>query len=159
MKKFTIYNLQFATNSKKGFVLLFTILVSSIVLLIALGISGISYREIILSSESRDGGIAFFAADSGIECALYALNKTNAVAPGEDGTWIINQTFSCNGVTIGSAENLSQGFLVGPSDNNCTRVDMLGFGSRPVIESKGSNVLCTNLSSPRAVERAIRVSY
>ena len=54
MKKPTTYNLQ-PTTYKKGFVLLFTILVSSIVLLIALGISGIAYRQIILSSEARDG--------------------------------------------------------------------------------------------------------
>ena len=158
MKKPTTYNLQ-PTTYKKGFVLLFTILVSSIVLLIALGISGIAYRQIILSSEARDGGIAFFAADSGVECALYALNKKNSIVPGEDGVWEISQTFLCNGEIIGSIADLSEGFLVGPNRNNCARVELLGFGDSPVIESRGSNVLCTNLASPRAVERAIRVSY
>lgn len=70
-----IHSLQNMISSRqspqKGFVILFAVIITSIVLLVSIGISGVIYKETLLSSSSRDGGYAFFAADSGLECALY----------------------------------------------------------------------------------------
>jgi len=54
-----------------GFTLLLALLVSSIVLAISLGVFGIVVREISLSTSARESRLAFYAANSGIECAVY----------------------------------------------------------------------------------------
>ena len=60
------------TNKKQqGFVILFSILVSTIILLMSAGIFRIAQKESVLSSYSRESQVAFYAADSGLECALY----------------------------------------------------------------------------------------
>lgn len=56
---------------KKGFVLAFSLLISSIVLALAFGIFNILLKQIVLTSSARDSQIAFYAADAGAECALY----------------------------------------------------------------------------------------
>ena len=54
-----------------GFTLLLAALISSIVLALGTSIFGIVQKELILSSIGRDSQHAFYAADSGAECALY----------------------------------------------------------------------------------------
>lgn len=54
-----------------GFVILFAVLISSIILLIGIGIFRITIKETILSSSARESMMAIFAADGGLECALY----------------------------------------------------------------------------------------
>lgn len=54
-----------------GFVLAFALLLSSVVLALAFGIFNILLKELVLTSSARDSQIAFYAADSGVECALY----------------------------------------------------------------------------------------
>jgi hypothetical protein len=54
---------------------LFAVLISSIILLIGLGIFRITVKETILSSAARESMIAFFASDGGLECGLYEENK------------------------------------------------------------------------------------
>lgn len=56
---------------KKGFVLAFSLLISSIVLVLAFGIFNILLKQIILTGSAKDSQIAFYAADAGTECALY----------------------------------------------------------------------------------------
>lgn len=58
-------------TSRRAFVLLFSLLISSILLAAGLGISRLMVRQINLASLSRESQVAFFAADSGIECALH----------------------------------------------------------------------------------------
>lgn len=56
---------------KRGFVLAFSLLISSIVLALAFGIFNILLKQIVLTSSAKDSQIAFYAADAGAECALY----------------------------------------------------------------------------------------
>ncbi|MDQ5893202.1 MAG: hypothetical protein QG640_213 [Patescibacteria group bacterium] len=58
-------------NEKGGYTLLFAVLVSSIVLSIGISILTISRKEFLLSASARDSTSAFYAADSGLECAAY----------------------------------------------------------------------------------------
>ena len=55
----------------RGAILLIAVTVSSLVLAIGLGILNITRKEIILSAYSKESGKAFYAADTGIECALF----------------------------------------------------------------------------------------
>lgn len=54
-----------------GYILLLSVLISSIVLGIAFGVYAISIKEIILASYLKDSAKAFAIADRAIECALY----------------------------------------------------------------------------------------
>ena len=56
---------------QRGAVLLIAVTVASLVLAIGLGILNITTKEIILSSYSKESGKAFYAANTGIECALF----------------------------------------------------------------------------------------
>src|SRR3990167_1921564 len=65
-------NCQLSTvNSQKGFTLLLAALVSSIVLARGTSIFQLAQKELTLSSIGRDSQFAFYAADTGAECALY----------------------------------------------------------------------------------------
>ena len=68
--KHTTYNIQHTTYNK-GYALILSIVVSSVVLSIGLSLLNIVQKELILSATGRDSQFAFYAADSGVECALY----------------------------------------------------------------------------------------
>lgn len=111
-------NISKQQKNKRGFVLLFAALVSSIILLVSVGIFNSVQKEVILSSYARESQRAFYAADSALECALYAdikgvvisdpdpltgLGGGNLVTP-----FTVNptgdqaHTFSCGGQDIDS---------------------------------------------------------
>lgn len=58
-------------KKNKGFVLLFSVMLSSIILAVALGVANIAYKEIRFSTSTKDTNNAFLAADTGTECALF----------------------------------------------------------------------------------------
>ncbi len=153
---------KFNTKNNQGFVLLYTVLIASIILAIALGIANISYQEVVLSSSAKDGNIAFFAADTGAECALYwDLNKRIF----ENSN---NASISCASSNISAAVG-AQFNLDLNNGANCAKVTIFkdspaGTGQTQ-IESLGYNASCASLNpasgvvNPRLVERAIRVTY
>lgn len=58
-------------QKNKGFVILFAITISSIILAIALGVANIAQKEVKFSTGARETNEAFLAADSAIEYALF----------------------------------------------------------------------------------------
>lgn len=60
-------------NYKKedGFTLVLSIFLSTIVLTITLSMMQLLYKQLTLSTADRESQIAFFAADTGMECAYY----------------------------------------------------------------------------------------
>ncbi|OGI95346.1 hypothetical protein A2917_02155 [Candidatus Nomurabacteria bacterium RIFCSPLOWO2_01_FULL_42_17] len=60
-----------AKGFRSGFVILFAVTLSAIFLAIALGISNIALKEVKFGTSARDTNDAFFAADTGAECAQY----------------------------------------------------------------------------------------
>ena len=66
----------YLTGNKKnidaqGFVLLFAILISSVVLAVGMGMYNITLQELQLSKVGRESQKAFYMADTGAECAFY----------------------------------------------------------------------------------------
>lgn len=63
----------FLKNKKKNsaFVMLFAVVVSGIILTIALGVTNIALRELSFDTGAKSTNDAFFAADAGVECALF----------------------------------------------------------------------------------------
>lgn len=147
-------------NLNSGFVALFTVLLASVILAMAVGISNISLKQIVLSASASDANKSFYAADSGIECALF--NDLRAT-PNPFSTNAANMT--CGGSIIALSEplpgistfSLDLATESGLSCANVTvdKTDLLG-GTK--ITSKGINGAC-GTTSPRLVERAIEVTY
>lgn len=165
-------NKNFKTKKEKGFVILFAVLISSVVLLIALGIANIASNENILSSSAREAQNAFFAADTGAECALYWDIKQNYFpATGYNpSTAATCDSASKLSVTSGADSNgiLSYTFQLDLNSNRgCVNV-LIDKGYDPFstgtpmtrIESRGYNVPCSAIiTNPKAIERAVRLTY
>ena len=66
-------------NRKGGFALLFSVLVSSLLLTIGLSIFNIAIKELAISTASRQSIYAFYAADSGRECIKYWDTKKEMI--------------------------------------------------------------------------------
>lgn len=187
-----IYSLQNMISSRqspqKGFVILFAVIITSIVLLVSIGISSVIYKETLLSSSSRDGGYAFFAADSGLECALYwdSLGIFDSPAIFDDftntnrGSKItctadvqVNQISPASELIVMQDTPEVYTFLYNSLDNtSCAKVTINKAYPNPVtgltqtkIDSLGYNLRCRLFTAvggfpvSRVVERAVGVLY
>jgi Tfp pilus assembly protein PilX len=74
-------NIKFFKKNKKGFALLFSVLVSSLLLTIGLSIFNIALKELAISRASRQSIYAFYAADSGREYVLYRDTNVGDMLP------------------------------------------------------------------------------
>lgn len=146
-------------QKEKGFALLFTVLVVSILLAISLSISNITLRELVLSSTTRDSHIAFYAADTAYECALYADTKIGNVFAPTVGTanalpascGVIEQNVSATKTRVVNpvGSKYCYSFTVDKTPGE-------GGVTQTVIEARGYNT-CTD--SIRRVERGLRIGY
>lgn len=68
-------------QKNKGFVILFAVTLSAILLSIALGVANIALKEIRFGTSAKDTNEAFFAADTGAECALVNDKSTGSAFP------------------------------------------------------------------------------
>lgn len=136
---------------KSGFVILFAVMLSSILLAIALGVANIALKEIKFGTSVKDTNDAFFAADTGIEYALFndkPPTSSFVPSPGTKQSWLI--------VVSG----------LGSVAVSCATVNVEKDNTNPpstttIIISKGYNIgdaSCAS-SNPNRIEREIRVSY
>jgi len=142
------------------------LLLISVVLVVGLGVFDIILGEIILSIAGRESQKSLYAADSGIECALY---------------WDLKQSsFNSSSYTINCAGKQINGNMNDPVastttfdltfDNGaCAQVtvdksNLLGINPpQTIVTSRGYNVsgengLCNSTNSKK-VERAMRNAY
>ena len=153
-----VSNIQKKAADNKGFTLLVAVLVSGVLLAIGLAIFNITIKELLLSSSGRDSQFAFYAADSGAECALYWDQKGGGFSTSTA------SAISCNATSI--ADVGGEGYDTAMSfqfevDGFCSIVAVTKSETHPrtKVESKGYNTSCANTTNPRRIERAIRVTY
>jgi hypothetical protein len=148
-------------QKNKGFVILFAVTISGILLAIALGVANIAYKEVKFGTSGKDTNEAFFAADTGAECALKYDSSVAA-----NNAFTGSATMSCAGnsptVTLVSASNWS--FVVSGLGNtaaSCAKVTVSKSGSTTTVDSKGYNVGDSSCAStnPNRVERELRLTY
>src|SRR3989344_4726894 len=160
--------------AQKGFTLLLAALVSSIVLSLGSSIFLIAQKQVILSSLSRDSQFAFYAADTGAECALYwdlrfnAFSTTTpATAPICDGK-LLNVVVPSTPApyTIEFRLNLfvNADGIANTSDDSgyCTDVTVQKRTSNPytVIRADGYSTSCeATTTSARALQRSVELHY
>ncbi len=155
-------------NENRGIALLFSIMLSAIFLSIVVGVLDIATKELTFSSSGRDTNNAFFAADSGIECALYNDKSSINSFVG---------TSEANFMCFGESINLINNFpdfnfvipLMGSDNQSCAKISIVKEldPNDPTIVlstkiiSKGYNVgdIDCNSTNLNRVERVIEVNY
>lgn len=99
----------------KGFTIFFAMLVGSLTLAIGFAIYDLTVREVDLSSAASQSQYAIYAADTGVECALYWDSKYggsgSAFGTSTASVWGTNVT--CNGQNI--AANAVPPTPIGPT--------------------------------------------
>lgn len=159
---------------KKGFTLLIAALLASLLSSIALAIFNIAQKEVVLSSIGRDSQFAFYAADAGAECALYWDFKYNAFDPSS--VYAGSDPALCAGVALLDFPTpYEDGFPDGQNGLGGTDTTSFWFESqgycayvsvtktdnprRTSVESLGYSTPCNNVTHPRRLERAVRLTY
>ena len=137
--------------SGAGFVMIFAVTISSILLAIALGVGNIALKEVKFGTSAKDTNNAFFAADTVIEYVLFSDKPPSSSfvpAPGTKQSWNI--------IISG----------LGSQGASCATVNVEKDNTNPpstvtTIISKGYNIgdaACLS-SNPDRIERELKVSY
>lgn len=169
-------------QKRRGFILLISVLVSSIILAISLGVYSLSIKEVILASFLKQSSLAFGAADRGIECTLYwdrtatqngmpytIFSTSTAYATIPSATL---DTAKCDtsrlddstAAPIGTGWTVTNTPLVGTTqftltypDNTCAEVTVIKEGvTKTTIISNGYNTC--DPSNSRRTQRTIQVT-
>jgi len=140
-------------NSKNGFTLLMAMIISSLLLSLGITIFNVTLKELVLSSYGRNSQFAFYAADTGIECALFWGIKKSAFSTSSP------TNIECDGKTIENVggQSVSTFSINFSPDPFCATVTVDKSGSGTIIESRGYNTC--DIANERRVERGIRVTY
>jgi len=169
---------------KAGFAMLYAVLLGSLLMAIGIAIASISTRELVLSSAGRESQFAFYAADTGAECALYWDITQGIFSTTTDPVAACNfnpaYCMTCNNLAVSpvswvhySSSGGSEPWWVtsfrlplGSASNQCAIVTIkkqyINMSGSPhietIVESRGRND-CGIANNPRRVERGIRVTY
>ena len=143
-------------KTSRGVTLLLAIFISSLALTLGMGTFTLLYGELGFSITAKDSLNAFFAADSGVECALYWDIRQNAFAT------TTTNNISCDGntATVGGSGGVST-FVITFADNSCVTVRVTKSGGDTTITSLGQNMgdsVCRSQSN-RVVQRGLEVRY
>ncbi|HEY0011194.1 MAG TPA: hypothetical protein VGB97_04815 [Candidatus Paceibacterota bacterium] len=156
------------STPQRGFTLLIAILLASVALVIGLALADVAYKQVVLSSTARNSQIAFYRADSALECALY-YDQQFAFFNDKVGT-----SLSCEGVTIPTTKtDLADGgvkttFTIPcPAGGRSASVAVykqvssfcstVGIQGRNCLYASGFNTC--SVTDPNRFERALKAVY
>lgn len=86
----------------RGFTLLIAVILTSVLVSVGMALFDIAYKQIVLTGAVRSSQYAFYAADTGLECALFwdqTVNAFSAAAP--------RASITCGGSTIAVSGSMS----------------------------------------------------
>jgi len=141
---------------KKGYALFTAIIITGMLVLIAYGTANLSIKQLLLSVTTADSHLAFYVADSGVECAMY-WDLKNGATSAFDATALGAVTCGNTTVTptrVVSGGNATSTFQI-PVGTSCAIVVVAKVGTNTTIESKGYNTC----GGGDRLERAIRITY
>lgn len=149
---------------QKGFTLFIALVTAGTLLLVATSMIALAVRQAKISSSGRESQVAFYAADTAMECALYwdvhnpsgtsafATSTASTIDCNKDGSNSGNQ-WVVGGSSVSAVNNIT--FL---PDAYCANITVTkNADGTTLIETKGYNTCDSN--NPRRVERAVRASY
>ena len=155
------------TNQKKGIALLMAVYISSAAIMLGLGVLMLLFGELGLTGSAKGSAVAFYGADTGIECGLYydmrqnAFSTTTPITPINCNGGLRSVAFTridTNGDGLQNGGNFTFDFSV-PS-NACVKVTVQKLESgQTVIDSFGQNVSDCAIVSQKSAQRGLEVSY
>ncbi|MCK5021640.1 MAG: pilus assembly PilX N-terminal domain-containing protein [Candidatus Pacebacteria bacterium] len=161
------FNFQHFNN---GFVSVLAILLANVFLILGLSVFNIASRELTLSSGARESLFAFYAADGGMECALYWDIKQSGTfaTSSEEAIESLNcnkQDASIIFSDLGGGNGKSEFELNFAPDSPskpvefypCVQVEVFKRATTTSIRSYGRNTC--DIDNARRVERAWEVTY
>ncbi len=122
-KQNNIKKLDLQMRNKRGFALLFSVLISSFLLTIGLSVLSISLKELTISTASRQSIYAIYAAESGYECAVYWDNRARLPPPPGNFPWTGDEVV-CGKYQVTFPDVDGTGLVVGNSSQ--TSIPVLG---------------------------------
>lgn len=161
----------------RGFTLLLAALIASLLSALGLAMFSIAQKEVVLSSLGRDSQFAFYAADTGAECALYwdfkynafatsttyTSTTTPAVCAGQElqdfpTTWGEGVYDGSDG--LGGENQYVSSFWFEP-EGYCVYVTVTKQDELPhtQVEALGYSTPCSQPNSARRLERAVRSTF
>jgi Tfp pilus assembly protein PilX len=151
-----------------GFAMLFTVLIISIILAIGLGIADLTYKQTLLSDTARDSQLAFYQADSGVECGMY-LSLTEGQLPRGTNFNASDQThpgvpsqYTCgaNIITLLPGSSYTDHFVYEENVTGSAPCFSVTFDKTdPVKDEVSSSGFSTCSPTAEQVERGLEVSY
>jgi hypothetical protein len=146
--------------NNEGFALLFVMVLVSIILAISIGVTDIALNEVNFSTSAQSTNDAFFAADTGAECALYWDKGLTVNDPFPASITCNNKPMavSSGAFTILGLGNTGQACAIVTISKNPAAVSP---ASPTTVISKGYNNGGTGLcgDTPNYVERELDVTY
>lgn len=162
-------------KNNRGFTLMLAALVASLLTALGLAMFAIAKKEVVLSSLGRDSQFAFYAADTGAECALhwdfkygafststvYSSTSTPARCGNQElqdfptpwGEGVSDGISGLGGAYVSSFWFEPEGF--------CTYVTVTKQDVHPhtIVEALGYSTPCSDPNHPRRLERAVRTRF
>jgi len=137
--------------NQKGITLLLAVFISSLILTLGMGIYTLLFGQVGFSSTAKESLLAFYAADSGIECALFWDIQNNSFSTSS------TSDITCNddSFSVGGASGLSE-FTINFADGSCAEVEVIK-NSETAITSLGKNIC--QAGSAKTLQRGLRVNY
>lgn len=140
-----------------GFTLLYALIVIGVLLMVSTSIFSIMIKEVRISAFGKESQIAYYASETGAECALYwARNNT---------TFSEGTTVTCSGQDIIMTDQNGDGTaeLIIPvaSGEACAWVNVFQPGLT-IIQSRGYNICPPPVGSgpsSRRVERGLQIIF
>jgi hypothetical protein len=176
MKRSTPHKRQI--GSQRGFTLLLAALVASTMLALGSSVFLIAQKQITLSSVGRDSQFAFYAADTGAECALYwdfrvdkydYIFATSSVSTSHAGDVVCDNQHAGNVNVETSGTSATSTFSVdlfkNESDDKggyCVTVTVAKSPTAPntIIRADGYSTSCESIeSNPRTLQRSVNLRY
>lgn len=152
-------------NSKqKGFTLFIAIVVMGTLLVVSTSIVNLSIKQSYIANAGRESQHAFYAADTGMECALFwdvqspTGQSSFATSTGSTINCNMDENNSGNEWVVGGAYTSTVDTITFLPDPYCAKVIVTkGVDGSTLIESFGYNTC--DPENTRRVERAVRASY
>lgn len=147
----------------RGFTLLVAIILASVALSLGLALMDVAYKQVILASSSKQSQYAFYAADAGLECALFWHSTADFFGTNPFG--LEDSEVLCDGTDVAfdtlwevSGATTTTRFIAAFDMNRyCAAVSVYKGPSVTLLYSNGYD--SCDPSSPRRVERGIKARF
>lgn len=151
-------------NTQRGFTILLATLVASISIAIGISVYSLAQKQVELSRLGRDSQLAFYAADTGAECALFWDIRYSYFATTAPSNVLAPQP-QCDAETLtmsGRSTILPYTMTFQFEPNGyCTQVSVQKSATNPrtVIHADGFSSPCASLSAAKTLQRSVEIRF